>query len=195
MSLYRDRGERTYSIVLDGIVCYHNDNGTTGPGALPYWLQDSPYDCLPFSSWTRVWGVANKFEAKYRAGEVDGYFFGWHNRVILMISPEKRANLYLHVPDWWRHVSHVARYSFPRVRCLLMLQMHISVTCSVPTRYIEPLLPTIKSYWSWRFCNGFIQPKRKQRWVFSVSIVGRMETSTRERYSQIQTQLFVCAWS
>lgn len=86
-------------MILVSLICYRNDVSTCRPGTVPYFFLDVPYGLLSFLSRSRIRRESLKYGLKYCVGHVDGYFVGWQNREIHMISPEECAMLYVRIPD------------------------------------------------------------------------------------------------
>lgn len=101
MPFYRDWGKRTYVMMLDNLIRDHKDGHTTRSGTLPYCVLDALYDRLLFLRCSRIWREAVTYKKTHRAGDVDGYFFGWHNREIFKVSLEEWAKPYVRIPDLW----------------------------------------------------------------------------------------------
>lgn len=49
-----------------------------------------------------MWRETVNYEAKYCVEAGDGYVDGWHSLKFFTISPEKFAELYIRVLDWWK---------------------------------------------------------------------------------------------
>lgn len=103
MQFYWNLDARTYVLMLGTFVRDHNDGHTFRPGMLPYCLLNTAYKFgLHLLSWSKIWREVVKYEAKQRVGDVNGVLcrVRWHNRVVFMISSEKKSTIFLPVPEF-----------------------------------------------------------------------------------------------
>lgn len=100
MPFYRAIVELEYVMMLEKHIHNHNNGHASRLGVISYCLLNDPYDCLLFLNRSGMWRKAVKYAVKYRVGDDDKYFIGWHSRDFFMISLEKSAKIFLKVPDY-----------------------------------------------------------------------------------------------
>lgn len=95
-------GGKDYLLMLSGIRGGLDKVRTMRPTILAYCRLDSPYDTLPFLSWSKTWREAFQYEINYCGTRIDGerYFVEWNNRKLFMVPLGKLPKLYVRVPLW-----------------------------------------------------------------------------------------------
>lgn len=74
-------------MMLDKLDHNHNGGRARRPGNSSYRLFSSTHYFLAFISWPRKWRENLKNEVKYRSGDENTYFIGWHNPNFSIVSP------------------------------------------------------------------------------------------------------------